>query len=191
MKKQLLLFVSAALIFSSCSKSNSNNAVPDPNTTSATNGSTQPKVAGRGAKEFSGSLAYSFTTAFDLPCTFGSFTPVGNLYGTGTISHLGLSSSKIKPCVIPIFSGGTQIGDSVGVECATLVSASGDEVYTNIRPYGLYFIGPTSAMGMLHADITGGTGRFAGATGGFTGTVTVFFSTGTATCTGITGTINY
>jgi len=189
MKKQLLFIAGAALLFSACSKSGSNNVVPG--TSSAA--STAKVAAKRGdeGKALSGSLNYAFTDAFDMPCVFGSYTPVGNLYGSGTLTHLGLSTSKIKPCVVPIFLGGAQIGDSVGVECATLVAANGDQVFTSIRPYALYFISATSASGTLHADITGGTGRFHDASGSFSGTVTVFFNTGTATCTGITGTINY
>jgi hypothetical protein len=191
MKKQLLLIAITVLFISSCSKSNNNNVAPSSETAVSASQSSQSKIAGKCGKALTGSLNYAFTDAFDLPCVYGSFTPVGNLYGTGTLTHLGLSSSKIKPCVSPIYLGTVQIGDSVGVECATLVAANGDQVFTHIRPYGLYFISATSASGILYADITGGTGRFAGATGGFSGVVTVFFSLGTATCAGITGTIDY
>jgi hypothetical protein len=186
MKKQLLLIACAASLIASCSKpKNEKFPVNEAATTTAAN------AAARSASPFTGSITYHFSTAFDLPCDCGAFYPGGNFEGTGNFSHLGASSSRIKPCLAPIIVEGAQVGNHVGVECASFVAANGDELYLHTHPYDLMFVGPATAMGVCTADMVGGTGRFASATGSFTGTVTVYFATGTATLAGVTGTIAY
>ena len=54
-----------------------------------------------------------------------------------------------------------------GVGTATLVAANGDQVYADISGYS-EFVEPGVVRIIEHAVITGGTGRFAGATGTFT-----------------------
>lgn len=180
MKKMLLFLLSGALMVTACNKGTkediSNSAVV--------------KTVGKQARPFTGSITYHFATDFDLPCDCGAYYPAGSFYGTGNLSHLGMSSSKIKPCLSPLFSGTEHIGDHVGVECASFVAANGDELYLYTHPYDLMTSGPYG-IGTCTADFVGGTGRFASATGSFTGTVTVHAATGTATLTNINGTINY
>jgi hypothetical protein len=143
------------------------------------------------ANTISGSIHYTYTTAFDLPCDCGTAgTAAGNYIGSGTLTLLGLSSSKIKPCLSPIYSGTTVTGQHVGMECNTLVAANGDELYCNILPYDIMYSG-MDAVGVCNVDIIGGTGRFTGATGHFAGTATVHLLLGTADLEGISGTINY
>jgi len=93
MKKQLLFIAGAALLFSACSKSGSNNVVPG--TSSAA--STAKVAAKRGdeGKALSGSLNYAFTDAFDMPCVFGSYTPVGNLSGIVYLQNKALRGANI------------------------------------------------------------------------------------------------
>jgi hypothetical protein len=186
MKKQLLLIACAASLILSCSKTKNETLAANP---LAANSSV--RSAARAANPFTGSITYQFSTEFDLPCDCGSFYPGGNFFGTGNFSHLGLSTSKIKPCLSPVIVDGVQTGNHVGVECASFVAANGDEVYLHTHPYDLMFVGPATAAGACNVDIVGGTGRFATATGSFTGLVTVYFATGTATMTDVNGAINY
>lgn len=183
MKNKLTLVACAAVMFlASCSKSN-DSIVP---TVSVDQASTMKK--GPQARPFSGSMAYTFAPNENLPCDCGDYFPIGTFSGNGNLSHLGNTTSMIKPCVAPIIQDGNYIGDHVGVECAYFVAANGDSLYCYTHPYDLYY---TSAggVGVATVDFVGGTGRFANATGSFTGTVTV--GQVGATFTGLTGTIIY
>ena len=191
MKKQLLFISFAVLIVSSCSKTN--NALPitsGSSTARTTNNSSTSHTANRSSSPFGGSIDYHFVADYDLPCDCGAYYVVGNFYGSGTLTHLGLSTSRIKPCVSPIFSSGVHVGDHVGVECAFFTAANGDELDCYTHPYDLMY-GPVAAVGTVYVDFVGGTGRFANATGSFTATVTVPYGTGTATLDNVNGTINY
>jgi hypothetical protein len=203
MKKSLLLMTGMIIFMTSCTKTNKDTLTD--NTASPTSTHT---IAGKHSRPFKGSINYAFATNFDLPCDCGSYSVAGNFYGTGNFTELGLTTSKIKPCVSPIYAtrptapvtnghtaespflGGTPIGNHVGVECASFVAANGDELYLSIRPYDLMF-GPAAAVGTCYVDIVGGTGRFTTATGTFSGTVTVPYTTGTASMTGVDGVIEY
>jgi hypothetical protein len=191
MKKELLVIASAVLMLSSCSKTE--NSLPlstDQLSTSTSNTTPAKENTYRKASPFQGSINYSFNASYDLPCDCGPYYPVGTFSGSGNLSHLGKSTSNIKPCVSPIFVSGAHTGDHVGVECASFVSANGDELYCHTFPYDLIYT-PTAAIGNVYVEFTGGTGRFSNATGNFTGIVTVPYGTGTATLTDINGTINY
>lgn len=180
MKSRLLLVALTTLIIASCSKE-SNTVAPTVE---------QESVAKKGPKTrpFKGSLSYTFAPSQDLPCDCGSFFPVGTFEGTGNLSHFGKSYSQIKPCVTPIIENGQQIGEHVGVECAFFEAANGDRVEMYTYPYDLYY-SPVGAVGYATVDFVGGTGRFANASGSFTGKVTVG-PTG-ATFTDLNGTIIY
>jgi hypothetical protein len=182
MKNQILLLSVALLFITSCSKTNDKTLVQSQVNT--------PRSAGKAARTISGSIHYTYTTDFDLPCDCGAQVSAGNYVGTGTLTHLGMSSSKIKPCLSPLYSGASMIGQHVGTECNTLAGADGDELYCNILPYDILFAG-ADAIGVINIDIIGGTGKFAGATGHFSGTATVHLSLGTADLEGINGTIDY
>lgn len=191
MKNTLLILFAAVLMITACSKSNDNTLVQTTKATVQNSQGASAKVAAKVARSINGSMHYVYTTDFDLPCDCGTAgAPAGNYTGTGTFTHLGVSSSKIKPCLSPIFSGTTMIGQHVGVECGTLVAANGDEIYLNILPYDIMFSG-ADAVGVCNIDIMGGTGRFAGATGHLSGTATVHLLAGTADLAGVTGTISY
>lgn len=191
MKNGLLALFAAALLITSCSKKNDNTLLQSTQATEQGSQALSAKGGAKVARNISGSMHYVFTTEFDLPCDCGTAgEAAGNYTGTGTFTHLGRSSSMIKPCLSPIFSGSTMIGQHVGMECGTLVAANGDEIYINIQPYDIMFSG-ADAVGVCNIDITGGTGRFAGATGHLSGTATVHLLAGTADLTGVAGTINY
>jgi hypothetical protein len=188
MKNSLLLMFAAMLLITSCSKTNDNALVQ---ATSQDNQKAAARTTGKVDHSISGSMHYVYTTDFDLPCDCGTAgTAAGNYIGSGTFTHLGLSSSKIKPCLSPIISGGTVVGQHVGMECCTFAAANGDEMYCNILPYDIMLSG-ADAIGVCNIDIIGGTGRLASATGHLSGTATVHLLAGTADLTGVTGIINY
>lgn len=181
MRNLLFIAFSATVIFASCKK---DDACMQPATTSSTT-----ETAKKAGVPFKGSMTYNFV-AENVPCDCGSYFPVGNLFGTGNLTHLGNATSKIKPCAAPLMNGDVRIGDIIGVECGSFVAANGDEVYCHTYPYNLYYTA-TAAVGTITCDFVGGTGKFANATGSFTGTITVPYGQGIATFTNIDGTINY
>lgn len=183
MKKQFLLLLAATIVISSCRKEDS--FAP----TNASNG-LESVAKTSNTRAVSGSMYYQADATNSLSCNCGSFFPVGTFSGSGNLTHLGSSTSKIKPCVAPLYSGSSQIGNHVGIECAYFQAANGDILYCTTRPYDLLFTA-TAAVGTAIVDFTGGTGRFAGATGSITGLVTVPYSGGTASFTNINGTITY
>lgn len=167
------------VLFASCSKE-STEVVPTVNAEST--------AKKNQARPFTGSMTYYFAPGADLPCDCGDFFPVGTFQGSGNLSHLGNSTSMIKPCVAPIIEDGQYVGDYVGVECAYFVAANGDSLYMYTHPYNLMHT-PAGAIGFATVDFVGGTGRFANATGQFTGTVNVGGTS--ATFTNLQGTITY
>ena len=182
MKNKLLLMALATLLIASCSK--------ESNTTIPVISENQASMAKKGpqARPFTGSMTYNFAADENLPCDCGDFFPIGTYSGTGNLSHLGKTTSLIKPCVGPLLENGNLVGNHVGVECAYFLAANGDSLYCYTYPYDLYFT-PVGAVGIATVDFTGGTGRFKNATGSFTGTVTVGQTT--ATFTNLKGTIIY
>lgn len=177
--KKLLFVALGALLIASCSKDGSDiaNVEPDAGSLAKTQG-----------RPFTGSMSYNANMNADLPCNCGDFAPVGTFDGTGNLSHLGKTTSMIKPCVAPLIQDGNYVGFYVGVECAYFVAANGDSLYMYTHPYNLYFT-PVGGVGVATVDFVGGTGRFKNATGQFTGTVTVGQTS--ATFTNLKGTIYY
>lgn len=167
MKKQLFAVLASAALFSACSKK-SNDIVPSNTETVSTTAQAKSKKC---SVPFTGYINYHTTTAFNLNCTpsSGSF-PAGNYDGSGNLSHMGITTSKLEPCVTPLFAGTTQIGFKVTDVCGSFTAANGDEIFCHVYPYPLLFT-PAGAIGAMHADIIGGTGRFDDATGSFTAIV--------------------
>lgn len=182
MKNQVLLLLAcAALGFSSCKKTDCNEP-----TTAAPSLEATAKNAG---KPFKGSMVYNFTGE-NVPCDCGSYYPVGNLVGSGNITHLGNATSRIKPCAQPLIVGGQEIGQIIGIECGSFVAANGDELYCYTYPYNLMYTA-TALAGTIKCDFVGGTGKFKNATGSFTGNISVPYGQGIANFTNIDGLINY
>lgn len=180
MKKGLLLMAGVAMLFAACTKDGSN-GVTDVNV------NTVAKKAV--TRAFSGSISYTATTN-GMSCDCSPYGPAGTFEGTGNIKHLGETYSEIAPCGFPLFAEGASkpYAIHVALECAYFKAANGDMLYLHTHPYNLVF-GPTGAVGTANVDIVGGTGRFANATGSFTGTVTSLGNT--ATFSGLNGTITY
>jgi hypothetical protein len=180
MKIKLLSIICLALAIGSCRKANNDMQTGD-----------KPNVAAaaKTARPFSGTMTYHFTTDFDLACTHPSTIPAGNYLGAGNLSHLGATTSKFEPCIVPLFSGNNVIGLHVMHVCGSFVASNGDEVYCSSRPYDLMFTN-TGAVGSTTIDFAGGTGRFANASGTITGIVTNDNS-GNSVLSNINGTISY
>ena len=183
MKNKLLLLVGVVLLFTACSKESELTGNKDVAL------STVEKKAKKG-RPLKGAMTYNITTEFDLPCDCGDQASAGNFYGTGKLSHLGKTTSQLEPCVSPILSGQQLIGLYVGTVCGSFKAANGDELYSTIRPYNLLFTS-TGATAYITADIIGGTGRFAGATGSFNAKVVNNLAGTMSTLTNINGTIFY
>jgi hypothetical protein len=181
MKIKFLSIICMVLAISSCRKANNNVQTSNqPNASSAAKATERP---------FSGSMSYHFTTDFDLACNYNQSIPAGNYIGSGNLSHLGASTSKFEPCIVPIFSGNNVIGLHVMHVCGSFTASNGDELYCSSRPYNLMFTS-TGAVGTTTIDFAGGTGRFANASGTITGVVTND-NYGNSVLSNIQGTISY
>ena len=116
-------------------------------------------TAGSTDRPFKGVLAGGGDIVPDVTCPIGLRTVV---WGSGEVSHLGLTSMSASHCT-PAW-GAPIVG---GVQ--TFVAANGDTLeltYTaTVEPFepveGAVMIGPGDTI------VTGGTGRFAGASGEF------------------------
>ena len=101
--------------------------------------------------------SYSGTAAFNSAAGTALFT------GTGIASHLGLSTNVNNITVVP---GTTSCpGGFVNVNKETLIAANGD----TLELTGPHDVACPTRPGVVHGTgdwtVTGGTGRFAGATG--------------------------
>ena len=87
-----------------------------------------------------------------------------NFSGSGNASHLGeftaTASYFLNPSIFP-----TQLTVTAGV--FTFTAANGDEIHGIFGGQGQFTADPNIITLEASATITGGTGRFAGATGGF------------------------
>jgi hypothetical protein len=85
-----------------------------------------------------------------------------------------------------IYETETDLATHTGTGTATLTAADGDELFIKYEGGETEFVPPNVSTVTLVATITGGTGRFAAATGTFTiiRTGTIDFATGTATGSG-------
>jgi hypothetical protein len=133
-----------------------------------------PASADSGARPFDGTVAgqvvYTPVSEAVCPTGGGNFGQVATVSSaTGTVSHLGRTEMSSFHC--------TPSGDNFGPGTMTMVAANGDKVfieYTGSAP----FPGPDTTVIVVHIDfqIVGGTGRFAGATGGGEMTAYVMFA---------------
>ncbi|OSZ78945.1 hypothetical protein CAP35_12060 [Chitinophagaceae bacterium IBVUCB1] len=195
MKNSFLYIAAISIIAVSCSKRSATNHTTSPTTetiitedASLTTGSAGKSTS----RPFKGSLTYQLNTSLGLPCNCGPLIPLGDFEGTGTVTHMGLLKAKNKTCAAPIIVNGNYVGNRITAQCASFTAANGDQIFCNIPPYDLYFTAQGVATGTLEAEFTGGTGRFANATGSFTGTMTVPLSNpNTAVLSNINGTIGY
>jgi len=123
----------------------------------ASHAATVGAVANRADLPFLGTLERaSHTDAFD-PATG---TALIHLEGTGTATHLGRFTMKVDYALNPATLSGP--------EQMKLTAANGDMLFATGRAQGAPSEDGQSLTSREELTITGGTGRFAGATGGFT-----------------------
>lgn len=154
MKKQLLLFsgVFVAFVLLSCQKELSTKQDPSPEiTTASSNGKVGKAVPFKG----------EYTTTVQV--LSGPPQLRQRITGLGHATHLGESSFVANNTIYitlppPFQAAGTTV----------FVADNGDEFYTSFT--GTSTPGPNgTSIVVVHHTITGGTGRFADATGTFTG----------------------
>src|SRR4030095_13852490 len=114
MKKLLSLIFCAVVVLASCSKTD--------NGLSTSPGNNSPEL--RKATPFKGTLVFLATTDFDLACDCGTYSPTDNYFGTGNFTHLGLTTSKAKGCIAPVFEDNVLVGFHVNSLCASFVAAN-------------------------------------------------------------------
>jgi hypothetical protein len=179
---QVVAILGMAIIAASCSKSN-NETVPM--SVQGTTPSKSVAMKTTGAKPFKGSMTMQPDGGSPL-CSCAAGVPVvGTLSGSGNITHLGLTTTTIQPCVVPQANG-----FFVPTVCGSFFAANGDELITIAQPYTLFYAG-SGASGDIEVDFAGGTGRFANATGSFKATLTIDLTTGVAVMSNIDGTVTY
>ena len=128
-----------------------------------------PVVFASHGTPFNGSLAGTFAIASATPTT----TIIGT--ATGYFEHLGKTAFVARATV----TGTSVCGGFSTTEDDTFTAASGDQIFASATGVAC----PTSNPNMIHvtasATITGGTGRFAHASGSYTIQLTLAFATAT------------
>ena len=141
-----------------------------------------PVVFASHATPFNGSLSGTFTVTSIIPTTVTATA-------TGNYTHLGNTTWLAEATA----AGASDCGGFTTTEEDTFTAANGDQIFASATGVAC----PTSNPNMIHvtasAIITGGTGRFAHASGSYTIQLTLAFATATTgTLSGTsTGTVNY
>lgn len=112
-------------------------------------------LANRVALPFRGTEDASHTSSYDPQTNTGHI----HLVGTGTATHLGRYTVVSDIAVDPATLAGT--------ERMTLTAANGDVLTAEAIVQGMPSGDGVTLNALISATITGGTGRFAGATGSF------------------------
>ena len=126
---------------------------------------------------FNGSFSGSFILTSTMP-------PKATITGTGNYEHLGLTTFVGKATA----TGMSECGGFTATEQETFTAANGDKIFASAIDIAC----PTSNPNIIHvtasSTITGGTGRFAHASGSFTTHVSASEASPTATSGTISGT---
>lgn len=127
---------------------------------------------------FEGSFSGTFSITSTTPTTKATIT------GTGHYEHLGKTTVLGKATM----TGGSECGGFTATEQETFTSANGDQIFATAIDVAC----PTSNPNVIHvtatSTITGGTGRFADASGSFTTQVSAAAASPTATTGTLSGT---
>ena len=107
---------------------------------------------------FEGTLEGTYTTTPVDPSV--PLIVFNHLEATGNASHLGTFAYDFPHIV------DRTVRPSTGIGSATFTAANGDKVFADIVGEATLIV-PGLLSGVEHGTITGGTGRFAGATGSF------------------------
>jgi hypothetical protein len=185
MKKKTTFHFVAALLpllllsFSACQKdSEIVNLAKDDTSITATN---QIELTSRAApRPFKGTTNTWLADEGDVVCNcVGIFMGYGG--GAGTITHMGNTTEELSVCIEEIVfdENGEFVEARMAGICIELTAANGDKVFLEGGPH---VFGPAPDCfcntATLTATITGGTGRFDGASGQVDVFVTVNLATG-------------
>lgn len=159
----------------------------------------QVELSVRGAKPrpFKGTVVYYYDEELNAPecdCSGvdGELLP-GGYYGSGQMSHMGLTTSEAAYCIV--FDGALDCpgpGNRINKLCPTFIAANGDQLFLDFDPFDFCVDIECFCQGyaLFHVGITGGTGRFANASGDLTASILADFETG-AFSVDFNGTIVY
>jgi len=153
--------LAAALAVAACSSDGSRDALAP----------TAPTASVANASPFRGTLEGKTTSFTPL----GATTALFGSEGTGTATHLGRYTVAITLTL--------DLATLTGIEQSTLTAANGDILYTTATARGTPSGDGVTVNVVETATITGGTGRFAGATGDYILKCLVNQVTGTSTGT--------
>jgi len=130
------------------------------------------------SRPLNGSFSGSFTITSTMPTTKATIT------ATGHFEHLGMTTFEGKAAA----TGMSECGGFTATEQETFTAANGDQIFASATDVAC----PTSNPNVIHvtasATITGGSGRFAHASGSFTTDVSAMAASPTATTGTISGT---
>src|SRR5712692_9572874 len=130
------------------------------------------------SRPFNGSFSGTFTITSTTPTTKATIT------ATGHYEHLGKTTLVGKATM----TGASECGGFTATEQETFTAANGDQIFASAIDVAC----PTSNPNIIHvtasATITGGSGRFAHASGSFTTDVSAMAASPTATTGTISGT---
>jgi hypothetical protein len=187
MKKRTTLHFAGAflllslLYFSACQKdSEITNTVKDDETTMLT---TNTELTSRAApRPFKGTTKTWLVEEGDVACACSDMTTIiGYGEGGGQVTHLGNVSEELTVCIEEIVfdENGEFVEGHIGGVCVELTAANGDEVWLLGGPH-IFKPAPGCfcMKAQLKETITGGTGRFEGASGQVDVLVTFDIATG-------------
>jgi hypothetical protein len=137
-----------------------------------------PMALATSPRAFEGRFSGAFTITSTTPTTKATITATGNYEHLGKTTFLGLAT----------MTGGSECGGFTATEQETFTAANGDQIFAT----GADVACSTSNPNVIHltdsTTITGGTGRFANASGSFTTQVDATAASPTATTGTLSGT---
>jgi hypothetical protein len=143
-------------------------------------------VAAKGEDNFSGTVTESFSAAACPPGTAANLLCAASV-GSGKLSHVGKVTSSFLGIVDPAALAAT--GCTTEAATGTLTASNGDQINVTDGNTVVCLTSPTTGSVTGTFTVSGGTGRFADASGGgtFTATMTIgdnFVGTSTEIYTG-------
>jgi hypothetical protein len=137
-----------------------------------------PIVFSTHSASFNGSFSGTFTITSTTPTTKATITATGNYEHLGKTTVLGKAT----------MTGASECGGFTATEQETFTAGNGDQIFATAIDVAC----PTSNPNVIHvtasSTITGGTGRFADASGSFTTQVSAVAASPTATTGTLSGT---
>ncbi len=127
---------------------------------------------------FNGSFSGTFTITSITPTTKATITATGHYEHLGNTTVLGKAT----------MTGASECGGFTATEQETFTAANGDQIFATAIDVACPTSNPNVIQVTASSTITGGTGRFADASGSFTTDVSAVAASPTATTGTISGT---